>query len=190
MDLILGSVLYFLNEHDQVIGLLKKKTIWYVILRAIREKARTMIAKWEKSRQMTLTDTLERVRRRLNAIQKWLQFSYAILDQWKTLAEQFLSWLADGAQHKRIMRDDIADRYPLLWSKFLSESHSNDDFMRTCIANQASEEEDIWKQLNELKIETGNSAGQKNRAVKAQADSNVNEIDLPSAEEDSPSEGK
>jgi len=35
-----GRVLYFLNENNQVIGLLKKKSIWYIILRAIREKVK------------------------------------------------------------------------------------------------------------------------------------------------------
>lgn len=35
-----GRVLYFLDEHSRVFGLLKKKTVWYVMVRAIREKVR------------------------------------------------------------------------------------------------------------------------------------------------------
>ena len=35
-----GEVLYFLDSESTVIGLLKKKTIWYIVCRAIREKLR------------------------------------------------------------------------------------------------------------------------------------------------------
>ena len=35
-----GEVLYFLDSDSTVIGLLKKKTIWYILCRAIREKLR------------------------------------------------------------------------------------------------------------------------------------------------------
>jgi hypothetical protein len=35
-----GVVLYFLDSEYNVIGLLKKKTTWYIIIRAVREKLR------------------------------------------------------------------------------------------------------------------------------------------------------
>ncbi len=35
-----GEVLYFLDADNTVMGLLKKKTIWYILCRAIREKLR------------------------------------------------------------------------------------------------------------------------------------------------------
>ena len=35
-----GEVIYFIDEYGNVIGILKKKTVWYIILRAIREKLR------------------------------------------------------------------------------------------------------------------------------------------------------
>ena len=35
-----GEVLYFLDSDSNVIGLLKKKTIWYILCRATREKLR------------------------------------------------------------------------------------------------------------------------------------------------------
>lgn len=146
----LGSVLYFLNKNDQVTGLLKKKTIWYVVLRAIREKARPMLAAWEKDRKMTLSETQDRTSRRLNAIQKWLGFSNEILDQWKKLAGEFLKWLMEGAKKKTITRADVADEYPILWSKFLQESNNQDDFMKSALEKNG--EEDVWKQLNEMKI--------------------------------------
>ena len=33
-----GEVLYFMDSDNNTVGLLKKKTTWYIILRAIREK--------------------------------------------------------------------------------------------------------------------------------------------------------
>ena len=33
-----GEVLYFMDSNNNTVGLLKKKTTWYIILRAIREK--------------------------------------------------------------------------------------------------------------------------------------------------------
>ena len=39
-----GVVLYFLDSDFNVIGLLKKKTAWYIIIRAVREKLRRHIS--------------------------------------------------------------------------------------------------------------------------------------------------
>ena len=133
---------------------MKKKAIWYVILRAIREKARPMLSGWEKKHQMDLSDTLQRTSRRLNAIQKWMGFSDVILDRWKSVAGEYLSWLADGAKKKSITRDDISDNYPILWRRFVREKDFDDDFMSKIIPSQ-SEEEDVWKRLNNLKIDEG-----------------------------------
>ena len=33
-----GEVLYFMDSDHNTVGLLKKKTTWYIMLRAIREK--------------------------------------------------------------------------------------------------------------------------------------------------------
>ena len=41
--------MYFINEKGNVIGLLKKKTAWYVLARAIREKARNAVSRFVKS---------------------------------------------------------------------------------------------------------------------------------------------
>ena len=39
-----GCVLYFLDEDSNVIGILKKKTTWYIIIRAVREKLRSYLS--------------------------------------------------------------------------------------------------------------------------------------------------
>ncbi|CAF0972381.1 unnamed protein product [Rotaria magnacalcarata] len=183
-----GSVLYFLNKNDQVIGLLKKKTIWYVILRAIREKARPMLGEWEKNHKIDLPETMKKTSRRLIAIQKWLGFSSEILDQWTILAGEFLTWLSEGAKKKSILRNDVADEYPILWSKFLNETNNKDDFMTNMVDNNA--EEDIWKQLNELKISKHQNKNE-NRGKHARKNKQTTDIagdediglDLPDSEE-------
>jgi hypothetical protein len=154
-EIFLGSVLYFMNDKHQVIGLLKKKTIWYVILRAIREKARHMLTNWEKQKAQPtdLAETIARTVSRLNAIQRWLQFADVILDRWKILAKQYLTWLMDEAKKKTIQRNDIADTYPMLWLKFLEENHYEDNFMIEFMPSTNLVNEDVWKQLNSLVLD-------------------------------------
>ena len=129
---------------------MKKKTIWYVILRAIREKARPMLTEWEKKHKINLTETIEKINRRLKAIQKWLRFSDEVLDRWTVLAGKFFQWLMEEAKRRTITRSDIADAYPIIWSKFLLETSNQDDFMKNII--DKNDEEDVWKQLNEMEI--------------------------------------
>lgn len=38
-----GEVFYYVGDDGQVFGMLKKKTAWYIILRAIREKVRNAL---------------------------------------------------------------------------------------------------------------------------------------------------
>ena len=41
--------MYFINKKGNVIGLLKKKTAWYVLARAVREKARNAVRGFVKT---------------------------------------------------------------------------------------------------------------------------------------------
>ncbi|CAF0760832.1 unnamed protein product [Didymodactylos carnosus] len=145
-----GSVLYFLDDNDRVVGLLKKKTIWYVILRAIREKTRPMCSHWEKSRKMDLSETLSKTEKRLCEIQGWLKYSDEILKCWTDLACQFIKWLSNEIKKKTISVKDISDHYPIVWTKFLNETNSNDNFM-TKYMNNLTSNDNVWKQLNEIK---------------------------------------
>ena len=148
-----------------------------------------MLAGWEKNRKLDLADTLERTQRRLNAIQKWLGFTDAILDRWKMLAGQFLTFLAEGAKKKSITREDIADNYPIVWANFLRESNNEDDFMSKMVASTGGGGEDIWKQLNEMKIDGRRKRSeqhQQGRAAKTKQPSDLeveDEIDPEGAED-------
>ncbi|CAF0805884.1 unnamed protein product [Adineta ricciae] len=178
-----GSVLYFLNKDDQVIGLLKKKTIWYVILRAIREKVRPMLQHWEKERKMDVAETSRRVTGRLKAIQKWLGFSDEILTQWTLLAGQFINWVAEGGKKRTITREDIADLYPIVWSKFLRETNNDGNFMSKMMSG--IREEDVWKELNEMKLDERKSKGERKSKTKQPSDLECGEdIDADPEEDD------
>ena len=63
-----GEVMYFVDMNDNVIGLVKKKTAWYIVLRAIREKAAAAFMEWKKGHyQQSLWSS--KIKRRLKEIQ-------------------------------------------------------------------------------------------------------------------------
>lgn len=135
---------------------------------------------------MDVSETIDKTSRRLGAIQKWLGYSYAILDQWKMLSGQFIQWLAEGATKRNITREDIADFYPIQWAKFLEETKNTDDFMKDMIG--PNREEDVWKDLNEMKITEKKSrfAGQSRKTKQTsdlQFDEDLN-LNLEDPEED------
>lgn len=135
---------------------------------------------------MDVSETIDKTSRRLGAIQKWLGYSYAILDQWKMLSGQFIQWLAEGATKRNITREDIADFYPIQWAKFLEETKNTDDFMKDMIG--PNREEDVWKDLNEMKItEKKNHFAGQSRKTKQTSDLQFDEdlnLNLEDPEED------
>lgn len=79
-----GEVFYFLNENEETIGMIKVKTRWYVILRALREKAVYCFLSKKKNKQnWSLENNIHLTQLRLNEIQKWLKFSIYILQRCK-----------------------------------------------------------------------------------------------------------
>src|ERR1700755_2019524 len=74
-----GLVLYYLIK-DKTIGLTKVKTIWYIIVRAIREKIKCSVSYKKKK---PLSDRINDIKTRLDEIQKWLGFCNKCLDKWK-----------------------------------------------------------------------------------------------------------
>jgi len=72
-----GSVLYFVDANRNVIGLLKKKTMWYILLRAIREKSKGLAHQYRKEipTESKISYTAKKTESRLKAIQQWLSFN-------------------------------------------------------------------------------------------------------------------
>ncbi|KAK3086684.1 hypothetical protein FSP39_021920 [Pinctada imbricata] len=79
-----GEVLYFMDDEGEVIGLLKKKTVWYVMCRAVREKLRNACTMIDKSPDsFSLTKCKNKTEKRIDEIQVWLGLSGDTIQQWK-----------------------------------------------------------------------------------------------------------
>ena len=119
-----GEVLYYLDSKGQVIGLLKRKTAWYVILRAIREKASSALAAFKKDPSMPASTQAQKVEKRLREIKEWLGFSEEYLEQWIKLGNDFMHWV-----HKKFHNDEMDNRrgvFPSIWKTYLSETQQSD----------------------------------------------------------------
>lgn len=73
-------MLYFLGRDEETIGLVKTKTMWYIMLRALREK---VLYTTRHRQSSSITDRIDTTHRRFNEIQGWLQFSDSYLEAWK-----------------------------------------------------------------------------------------------------------
>ena len=114
---------YFVDAEDRVIGLLKKKTAWYVLCRAIREKVRhavTMHNKEAKTVDTAKTST------RLHEIQKWLGFTDKVRDRWIELGSKFQVWTLDKVKSGQEV--DVRATFPILWKEFLDCEKLSDNF--------------------------------------------------------------
>ena len=72
-----GKVLYFVDDQGNVFGMVKKKTCWYVILRAIREKTAYFLSHKQSPSQIPI-----RVAKRIREIQTWIGFSDQYYQVW------------------------------------------------------------------------------------------------------------
>lgn len=73
-------MLYFLDKDEETIGLVKTKTIWYIMLRALREK---LIYTTRRRQGWSLQDRIESTHKRFMEIKEWLHFSDNYLNGWK-----------------------------------------------------------------------------------------------------------
>ncbi|OWZ23899.1 Transmembrane protein [Phytophthora megakarya] len=148
-----GGVHLFLDEDAAVIGMQKHKSIWYVCLRAIREKAKTFCRTLNskkppkgRAKPMTPKEALkvgqESVLKRFRAIPGFLHISDEVSDAYATLGEYFLEYLfseelfcgtaADKEQEAKCKQaaKDVADLFPVVWKRFLDHTGQSDDIGR------------------------------------------------------------
>ncbi|XP_033754337.1 uncharacterized protein LOC117337457 [Pecten maximus] len=124
-----GEVLYFIDSQGVVMGLLKKKTVWYIMCRAVREKLRAACISQSKYReQFTINRVLKKVEKRMREIQKWLALDDEVIDFWNTLGGKFLQWTLKKFEEGSITKDEIADKFPVVWKSFLQSTHECDDY--------------------------------------------------------------
>jgi len=119
-----GEVLYFLDARDNVIGLLKKKTAWYVVLRAIREKACAALADYKKSKaDYSHASKKKKLATRLEQIQTWIGFPDDYLKSWTELGGRFLAYVTEEYGD-----DKLRGAFPVVWNKFLRDKQLEDTF--------------------------------------------------------------
>jgi len=137
-----GRVLYFLDSEDSVIGLLKKKSVWYIIIRAMREKikaysqtlnqlskgGRMEIAAGRKKDELAKLnrEIPKRMTKRLKEIQKWLNLANGTIDAWRVLFVGFSGWLRDKLVADELVGKDVEHRFPVLWRRYLEETGQSD----------------------------------------------------------------
>ncbi|CAG5116512.1 unnamed protein product [Candidula unifasciata] len=128
-----GEVLYFLDSGNHVIGLLKKKTVWYIICRAIREKARASASGMIKQKCVfSITKSVRQVEQRLSEIQSWLGLSDSEITQWKNVGISFLKWTIKQTELQQLSVTDIVEKFPVIWKRHLEESGLTDHIKVEC----------------------------------------------------------
>jgi hypothetical protein len=56
-----------------------------------------------------------KVASRLSAIKNWIGFSNQYQEKWKEIAFKFLHWFHDKFKASLITKDDIGNKFPVLW---------------------------------------------------------------------------
>eukprot|EP00045_Choanoeca_perplexa_P005731 m.48087 g.48087 ORF g.48087 m.48087 type:complete len:485 (-) comp13266_c0_seq1:7-1461(-) len=127
-----GAVVYYMSEQGEVLGLVKKKSTWYVIVRACREKTKAAINALSKERRDTVLNadqwqqqvnriqrrTKERMKGRLTEIEAWLQLTAPELADWQSTTEQFLTRLFELLAEQESfssVQARVQAGFPTLW---------------------------------------------------------------------------
>jgi len=127
-----GRVIYFLDKDRNVIGLLKKKSMWYIILRAIREKLKSYSmhkpSGSEANNYGPIHEALNaKLNKRLKEIQKWLEFSQKTYQEWSELAGKANDWVYSQLKSGNLNGNDLGNQFPVVWNAFLQSTGSTDD---------------------------------------------------------------
>jgi len=122
-----GEVLFFLDEDRRTIGMLKKKSVWYIIVRAIRQKVHAACLSHSKNSETFVIGThVHKIEQRLKEIQQWLNLDDKSISVWKHLAEKFLTFCIEQLRAKILGASDFTAYFPVHWKRFLLEMGETD----------------------------------------------------------------
>lgn len=131
-DRIEGYVILYLNDEWDVIGMEKMKTLWYISLRAIREKGKWLIKKLMKEKNNTknkqddVIQTKIALSKRFIAIQNFVGVKSTCMERYKSLGDAFLDYLHTAALvEKSDVKTEMIDMFPKVWAAFLVETQHN-----------------------------------------------------------------
>ncbi|ELT97468.1 hypothetical protein CAPTEDRAFT_221450 [Capitella teleta] len=117
-----GEVLYFITSDDVTIGLLKKKSIWYIICRAIREKVRGALN--PRRRNSNHQAVVRKIEQRIGEIQIWLGLDKRTTSAWKKLGVSFYHWSCERGNS-----EEITNQFPVMWKRFLEDTNQTDQII-------------------------------------------------------------
>ncbi|EDQ86758.1 uncharacterized protein MONBRDRAFT_33624 [Monosiga brevicollis MX1] len=129
-----GAVLYYLNDAGEVLGLLKKKSNWYVILRACREKLRAGLGAFCKEvksgrepnyhaqAERLKARTVQRMMARLKQLNEWLVMTPEEMAAWSSLLTDFITHVFDRAAQVQgrvnAFVEEVRCQFPQTWHSF------------------------------------------------------------------------
>ncbi|CAH0517738.1 unnamed protein product [Peronospora belbahrii] len=151
-----GVVHLFTDANAAVIGMQKHKSIWYVCLRAIREKAKSFcrtLRSFEPpkdsakprthSPEEALRTARKSMQKRFTAITGFMQISDEVANNYEKLGEQFLEYLFENELFRGVAANkdeeekckkiakDVANLFPIVWKRFLDHTGLNDAISNT-----------------------------------------------------------
>jgi len=122
-----GEVLFFLDANWRTVGMLKKKSVWYIIVRAIRQKVHAACVSYSKNSEAFVQSThVHKIEHRLKEIQQWLHLDDKTLLAWKHLAEKFLAFCIVQLRAQNFSASDFTDYFPVHWKNFLLQKEETD----------------------------------------------------------------
>uniref|UniRef100_A0AAU8GC74 Uncharacterized protein n=1 Tax=Faxonius propinquus nudivirus TaxID=3139431 RepID=A0AAU8GC74_9VIRU len=127
-----GKVLYFLNEINEVIGMEKVKTNYYVWFRGIRQMILYEFSHKRLPPNHSLdyvkNEVIQRAYARLHKMTKinsndtgWVYSDANSLKEIKELTKNFLIWIYEELQSHRILYKNLRAIYPILINRFMSK---------------------------------------------------------------------
>ena len=128
----------------------------YIILRAIREKARNGARSFRKNESLTfeLADTQNRTHKRIREIKKWLGLDSNATSEWEDLATGFLKWLAYGLETRAVKSEDLFALYPVVWTSYLTSTGRTDKIGVTSCSLIDDPDEPHPEQAPEAEVES------------------------------------
>ena len=114
-----GEVYYFIDKYDNTIGLLKVKTEWYLLCRAIRQKTFwNMYGRHECHDPDKIKASIEK---RIKEFLDWLPIKEDDLENWIDLGKKWVDWF-QSEKEKYPTRDDFSAKFPIIWDEFMKSN--------------------------------------------------------------------
>ena len=122
-----GEVLFFVDANSRTIGMLKKKSVWYISVRAVRQIVHKACMSYSKNAEAFVSGTYVcKIDRRFKEIQQWLQLDEMSVSAWNCLAKKFLAFCIENLRAKALTASDFTACFPIYWKEFLIETGETD----------------------------------------------------------------